>query len=214
MLRVVAVGPLDDGDSIARQLDALPPLTPQASVAVAPILILSNVLEPELCEALIGAFDQDGGVNSGFMQDDGRTAVQRLDVDWKSRRDVMLSDKSLIADVRARIGRRACPEIRKAFQFVATRTERDLVARYDAETSGRFDQHRDDVGNLTRHRRFALSIPLNDDFDGGGLTFPEFGPRSHKPAAGSAIVFSCSLLHKVEPVTQGVRYVFLTCPAR
>ena len=42
------------------------------------------------------------------------------------------------------------------------------------------------------------------------MTFPEFGPRSYKPRPGAAIVFSCSLLHRVAPVTQGNRYVFLT----
>ena len=73
-----------------------------------------------------------------------------------------------------------------------------------------FGQHRDDTGNLVAHRRFAVSVPLNDEFDGGGITFPEFGPRSFQAAAGSAIVFSCSLLHKVDPVTRGTRYVFLT----
>lgn len=63
---------------------------------------------------------------------------------------------------------------------------------------------------MVAHRRFALSIPLNDDFDGGGLAFPEFGRRSYTAAPGSAIVFSCSLLHRLEPVIRGTRYVFLT----
>ncbi len=211
MQTIIKVGALADSDQAFRRLEGLPALkTASGGSAPAPILILPDVLEGVLCNALIGAFDREGGASTGFMQDVGRTSVQRLDAEWKHRRDVMLSDPALIAAVRQRIGRRVCPAIKKAFQFVATRTERDLVARYDAESGGHFGQHRDDTGNLVAHRRFAVSIPLNDEFDGGGITFPEFGPRSFQAAAGSAIVFSCSLLHKVDPVTRGTRYVFLT----
>ncbi len=207
---VMEVGALAEGDEMFRRLEGLPtPETAAGDAAPAPILILPGVLERELRNALIEAFDHEGGVSTGFMQDAGRGSVQRLDAEWKRRRDVMLSDPVLIAAVRQRIGRRVCPAIKKAFQFVATRTERDLVARYDAESGGHFGQHRDDIGNLVAHRRFALTVLLNDDFDGGGVIFPEFRARSFKPAAGSAIVFSCSLLHKVEPVTRGSRYVFL-----
>ena len=52
-------------------------------------------------------------------------------------------------------------------------------------------------------------INLNDDFDGGEVSFPEYGPRSFKPPPGGAVVFSCSLLHAVSRVTRGRRYAFL-----
>ena len=70
------------------------------------------------------------------------------------------------------------PEIQKAFQFQATRMERYIVACYDAEDGGHFRAHRDNTTKGTAHRRFAVSINLNaDDFEGGDLRFPEFGPR-------------------------------------
>ncbi len=50
---------------------------------------------------------------------------------------------------------------------------------------------------------------LNDDFDGGEVGFPEYGPRTFKAPVGGAVVFSCSLLHKVTPVEHGRRYAFL-----
>jgi predicted 2-oxoglutarate/Fe(II)-dependent dioxygenase YbiX len=115
-----------------------------------------------------------------------------------------------VAALRARIGRRICPEIKKAFQFMVSRIERDLVARYDAETGGHFGPHRDDTGLLVAHRRFAVSINLNDDFDGGEISFPEFSPQGIKAPPGTAVVFSASLLHQVSRVTRGRRYVFLT----
>ena len=59
------------------------------------------------------------------------------------------------------------------------------------------------------HRRFAVSINLNGDFDGCDLTFPEFGRKTYRPPTGGAIVFSCGALHQVTPVTRGRRYAFL-----
>jgi hypothetical protein len=49
----------------------------------------------------------------------------------------------------------------------------------------------------------------NSDFDGGDLSFPEYGPRKFKPPPGCAIIFPCSLLHAVSRVTLGSRYAFL-----
>ena len=62
----------------------------------------------------------------------------------------------------------------------------------------------------TAHRRFAVSINLHaEDFEGGDLRFPEFGPRTYRPPTGGAVVFSCSLQHEATPVTRGRRYAFL-----
>jgi len=101
------------------------------------------------------------------------------------------------------------PEIRKAFQFETTRIERYIIACYDSAKGGHFRAHRDNTTPGTAHRRFAATINLNDDFDGGELWFPEFGPRRYRPPAGGAVVFSCSLLHEAMPVTQGTRYAVL-----
>ena len=46
-------------------------------------------------------------------------------------------------------------------------------------------------------------------FEGGELRFPEFGRRTYLAAPGDALVFSCSLLHEVTPVTMGRRYCTL-----
>ncbi|MET0361438.1 MAG: 2OG-Fe(II) oxygenase, partial [Sphingobium sp.] len=81
---------------------------------------------------------------------------------------------------------------------------------YDAQSGGWFRPHKDNTTMGTAHRRFAVSINLNaEDYDGGELRFPEFGPRTHRPPTGGAIVFSCSLLHEATPVTRGSRYCIL-----
>ena len=58
------------------------------------------------------------------MQDQGGRSVENFDNSWKRRHDFHLTDGGLIANLRARIGRRICPEISKAFQMRPTRIER------------------------------------------------------------------------------------------
>lgn len=213
-LRVIAVIPFaaDGADrrALASLLDGLPPVGRASGIeAQAPILYLPRVFEPELCQALIHAYDERGGEPSGFMVQRGGRTVLANDPAHKRRRDVLLENEALMAAVRDRVARRVTPEIARAHQFSATRMERYLVACYSAEDRGHFNAHRDNTTTGTAHRRFAVSINLNDGFEGGEIGFPEYGPRTYRPPTGCAVVFSCSLLHRVTPVTEGRRYAFL-----
>jgi predicted 2-oxoglutarate/Fe(II)-dependent dioxygenase YbiX len=93
--------------------------------------------------------------------------------------------------------------------FKPTRMERYIVSCYAAEDGGVFTAHRDNTTAGTAHRRFAVSINLNAEFEGGEVSFPEYSPRGFKAPPGGAVVFSCSLLHAVSLVTAGRRYAFL-----
>lgn len=209
--RVLVTLPAAETERLARILAGLPPLVAHAGVDLfAPVLVVPRILEPELCQALIAAYDADGGQASGFMREvDGRT-VEIRDPNHKIRSDLLLPAGELRDAVRARIQRRLAPQIAKAFQFVATRMERDLVACYDAAEKGFFRAHRDNTTKGTAHRKFAVTINLNaEDYEGGELRFPEFGNRLYKPPTGGAVVFSCSLMHEARPVTKGERFAFL-----
>jgi predicted 2-oxoglutarate/Fe(II)-dependent dioxygenase YbiX len=158
---------------------------------------------------LIRHFDNGQPAKSGFMDEfDGKT-VHREDLGFKSRTDVGIEDGALRNETLARILRRVVPEIRKVHQFDASRMERYLIARYAAGEGGRFGPHRDNSTRGTQHRRFAVSVLLNDVFTGGELHFPEYGSAPVRVSAGTAVVFSCSLMHEVLPVREGVRYAFL-----
>lgn len=213
-LRVLGVFPFrEHGAEIADVLaflEALPPPARHAGVELqAPVLILPNVFEPELCAQLIASYRATGGEESGFMRNiDGKTSLIRDD-SHKRRRDHVIDDERLIAVLKERVGRRINPQVEKAFQFVPTRMERYIVACYSMADAGHFRPHRDNTTPGTAHRRFAVSLNLNADFDGGELGFPEYGPRGFKMPVGAAAVFSCSLLHTVSPVTRGARYAFL-----
>src|SRR4029079_3451012 len=84
-----------------------------------------------------------------------------------------------------------------------------IVSCYAAEDQAHFGAHRDNTTKGTAHRRFAVSINLNADFDGGEVSFPEYGPKSYKPPPGGAVIFPCALLHAVSQVTRGRRYAVL-----
>ncbi len=213
-MRVIAVLPFSPDHAHAEQLAALvqqlpPPSHYNGGEAFPPVLVLPNVLEGELCETLIKAYQAHGGEPSGFMRDIGGKTVLVQDHTHKRRRDFVVEDSELIKTLQQRVQRRIAPEIAKAFQFQVTRMERYLVGCYSADEGGHFRPHRDNTTKGTAHRRFAVTINLNDGFCGGALSFPEYGHRSLKPRPGCAVVFSCSLLHTASPVTSGVRYAFL-----
>ncbi|RWY66760.1 2OG-Fe(II) oxygenase [Rhizobium sp. WSM1325] len=175
----------------------------------APIIVLPNVFEPDLCKKLIGLYERSGGEESGVMREVGGKTVQVKDHGYKRRKDYDIQEKDVIAETQGRFVRRIVPEIQKVHQFTATRMERYIVACYAAEDEAHFRAHRDNTTKGTAHRRFAVSVNLNDDFDGGEVSFPEYGSRSFKAPAGGAVIFSCSLLHAVSKVTRGRRYAFL-----
>lgn len=176
----------------------------------APVTLVPNVFEPDLCRKLVALYEENGGEDSGFMRDvDGMTRLL-LDPAHKVRRDFLVEDQDLAQELNRRLLRRLVPMVRRSFQFDATRVERLLVACYDAESGGHFAAHRDNTTKGTAHRRFAVTINLNEsEYDGGDLVFPEYGQRTYRAPTGGAIVFSCSLLHRAMPVTRGRRFAFL-----
>lgn len=175
-----------------------------------PILMLADVFEQDFCVRLIEYFSMSESQPSGvFTQNaDGSSRVV-ADNGFKRRRDCQVLDRRMIEQIQARIIRRVVPEIHKAYQFHATHMERLIIASYDASDRGCFGAHRDNTVSATSHRRFAVSINLNDGFEGGELVFPEFGQRGYRPRAGGAVIFSCSLMHLVTPVTTGRRLACL-----
>ena len=211
-LRVVAVAL--DGPETARQvLDFVGRLADRPPAALEmppPVLLLENVFEPSFCDRLVAVYDGSESRPSGvFTQGADGPSQAVTDTGFKRRRDCTIRDRTLVEQVQGRIVRRVVPEIRKAFQFEATQLERLILACYDSSDRGGFGAHRDNTVTATAHRRFAVSINLNDGFEGGELVFPEFGQRAYRPGQGGAIVFSCSLMHLVTPVTAGRRLACL-----
>jgi predicted 2-oxoglutarate/Fe(II)-dependent dioxygenase YbiX len=207
-MRIVARAPITEGERMIAALVDLVARQPEQTNA--PVLTVPRVFEPEICRHLIALYEQDGGKDSGFMQQQGGKTIGRVDHSFKRRADYDLVDTALREALLDRMRRRLAPQIQRAFQFEVTRIERWIVACYDGEIGGFFRPHRDNTTAATAHRAFACTINLNaEDYEGGELRFPEFGPRTYRAPTGGAVIFSCSLLHEATPVTGGRRYAFL-----
>ena len=205
-LRVIGRFELERGEEAVALLRAAI-RTPPAPFA--PVLIVPNVFEPDLCRHLIGLYEAHGGEESGFMREVEGKTVRILDPSFKQRRDYLVEDEELRGGIVARMRRRLNPALERAFQYRATRIERYLVACYEAG-AGHFRPHRDNTTKGTAHRRFAVTINLNaEEYEGGDLRFPEYGPRTYRAPTGGAVLFSCALLHEATPVTKGRRFAFL-----
>ncbi len=182
---------------------------PRDVVRHAPVLLIPNVFPAELCKDLIDRWKTENE-DSGFMkQVDGKT-VGMVDYSHKVRRDHFLAAGALQERVSRYIANRVTPEIARAFNYNVTRREDFRIACYDASRGGYFRAHRDNTTSGTAHRRFAMSLLLNDDYEGGYLRFPEYGLHRYRPRAGGACIFSCSLLHEATDITSGQRFVLLS----
>ena len=158
---------------------------------------VENILDPVHVEWLHGVFRNYAAERTGNDE-------------LKRRRDHVVEDERVLQRLVSTVGRRVMPEVRRAFSFPATRFEGFKIVRYGSENGGFFRAHRDNLSPATAHRRFALTLNLNEAYEGGELRFAEYGPMTYRPAAGEALLFSCSLLHEVTDVTRGERFALLS----
>jgi predicted 2-oxoglutarate/Fe(II)-dependent dioxygenase YbiX len=180
------------------------------SGGIAPVAIVDHVFDPGLCARLLEYYSANETRASGIMIEKEGLLVEVHDEAAKRRRDCELRDAALSAEINGCINRVLRPAIVKAFSFDVTRIERHVIGCYDALDGGHFGPHRDNTSKGTAHRRFACTINLNaEEYEGGNLVFPEYGDTAYRARTGSAIVFSCALLHQALPVTKGRRFAFL-----
>ena len=197
-------------DKVATLLDTLPRQQAVEVESQAPVLFIPDVLDDRYCEQLIAIWRTQGNVETGVERSEEGGRADAISPETKRRRDHTVADAELLRDLTSRVGRRVVPAVRKAFSFRATRFEGFKIASYDAAEGGFFRAHRDNLSPATAHRRFALTLNLNEGYSGGHLRFPEYGSHLYRPKTGGAIVFSGSLLHEALEVTKGQRFVLLS----
>lgn len=215
-LQVINIFPMGEPHQHAQQvldfIKSLPPIEEaRAATRHAPVLVIPNVLDKASCRSSIEMYKAHGGSPSGFMRQMDEKTVGLHDDTFKKRRDFFIEDPNLQRQLNDIVMRRVYPEVEKAFQFKITRFERYVVGCYDAESGGYFRPHRDNTSKATMHRRFAMTLNLNvGEYTGGFLRFPEYAPHGYKGDTGTAIIFSCSLLHEATPVISGQRFALLS----
>ena len=175
----------------------------------APVLLIPSIFDEADLAALLAYWEgnEKSLVNNVARSDAGNTYDGPQ---IKRRSDTPIQDRNLFAMVRTRVERRVFPEMLKAFQCEIARMEMPRIGCYDSAVLGEFKRHRDNTTPYTAHRKFALSINLNGGYEGGAVGFPEYGRAVYSPSAGGGVVFSCSLLHEAQPVTNGRRFGLFT----
>jgi len=192
---------LDRNSHVIAKLTGLP--------GVAPVLLIPRLFEPRLCQDSMDFWEAGDKRRDEVTQGRGSEVRDNVQSDIKKRADVIVpeGDNPLHQAILNRFNMRVVPHIEKVFQYKTSSYDGARVGCYDAVDGGYFHAHRDTVSHKQgQERRFALSLNLNDGFEGGGLRFNENGPALYAPAAGDGVVFSCKLLHEALPVTKGRRF--------
>lgn len=102
-----------------------------------------------------------------------------------------------------KLSRSLFPEIKKIFYFDVKYREKYKICCYNSDSNGRFNAHRD-TPNPYQHRKYALTLMLNEEYEGGEFELPEYNIKI-KPKKNTAIIFPGICTHKVNSITGGSR---------
>jgi len=173
----------------------------------APVLVLPRVFEREFCSQVIRLWEKGDHKDSGVSSRYGNVGMLEL----KRTEDYQINEPMMQKAISDRLAYRIGPELVKVFAYDREfGFDAHVVLSYSDTGRHFFGAHRDNGAPTTADRSFAVSLNLNDGFEGGELVFPEYSGVKVSPPAGSAAVFSCSVLHEALPVTRGRRFVLTT----
>ena len=172
---------------------------------IIPVLRVSKALAADVCGRLVEYHLQSA------QKVQGRVGLSNSSLDLSLKRVVHVNaDPELGKAIDEHLVFSLLPAVERVFDYRVTHRVAYKISAYSAQASGFFAAHRDNSDPGTLFRRFALSLSLNDDWNGGGICFPEYSNRSYKLATGDALIFPASLLHRVEPIRDGDRFVLLS----
>jgi peroxiredoxin/predicted 2-oxoglutarate/Fe(II)-dependent dioxygenase YbiX len=183
--------------------------------AHAPVLLLPRVLGDADCARLIELWHRpvrlwpstDGFRSDGHTKEQGDFKVDHAG-SYGQMTEYVVRDAAVQRFLDQCFNRRVAAEMRKAFQTGVSQRENYRIVRYDSQTGGVLQAHRDNSTKEIAHRRFTMTINLNaGEYEGGALRFGEYGDHLYEVDRGTAVIWSASLLHEVMPVTKGARFV-------
>lgn len=173
----------------------------------APVLRIPRLLDAAQCQALIDMWQTSHhpgkvGKTGQYGQSANEVTGRRICYDHFVR------DPALHAQIVSTIGPRIRDAVLRACQFDVQHYEPFFVVGYPASEGGFFGAHRDNIDPAHVHRRFALTVNLNTGaYKGGGIWFPEYADTVYDPPIGEGLVFSCSILHEANLVTEATRFI-------
>lgn len=169
-----------------------------------PYLFLPDALTAEECDAVIALAAASQMKDAGLVRQTTAHQIRRADIAW-------LDDIPEAAWVMDRMVALVARANRQGFNFDLTDfSESAQVARYGAERQGHFDWHSDiGAGAVAARRKLTIVVQLSEpeDYEGGALQLrPDSNAHDAPRQRGLATVFPSFELHRVTPVTAGVRW--------
>lgn len=167
----------------------------------APVHIVPDVLDEALANRILQHFETGKQYKGKIGDEVVKSGKRRTDVD--------VADADLLRAIDTKLAQSLFPEIQKIGAFEVTHRQRYRIGCYDSADEGFYNQHRDTGLPSNAYRRYSVSIMLNDAFEGGEVEFPEYHAQYKAPKYG-ALCFPSALLHQINPVTSGKRYVMVS----
>jgi len=126
----------------------------------------------------------------------------------KKRKDYFINENPTLRMIDNYIFDNMYEDIKANFGDIKYR-EHWKIGMYYGDLEGFYEAHKDNTG-ATSYRTMSLVYSLTDpdEYEGGVLMFNELG-LEFKLKKGQLILFDSSLLHRVTPVTSGIRTVLI-----
>ena len=181
------------------------PLT--GSLAAAGAIVPSHMVypalfSPEECRGVTALMPEDAGKDAGLVDGKASETIRRTRIHW-------IEETPETAWIYERLARVIAQANREAFHFNLTGFDEEAqIGCY--QNDGFYDWHIDRGGRgAGRTRKLTVSVQMSDPdaYDGGALELNPDGRIVEAPRTqGTAIVFPAYALHRVLPVTRGVRH--------
>jgi PKHD-type hydroxylase len=167
-----------------------------------PFQKIAGALSPDECRKAV-ALAESHGLRAGRLVGQVASDLRRAELAWVDD----LPDAGWIMDRMVRV----VAEANRVFEFALDDfAESAQIARYGAEGQGHFGWHSDiGTGALAARRKLTIVVQLSDpaDYSGGQLELqPDSNVQVADRAQGTATLFPSFVLHRVTPVTVGVRW--------
>jgi len=168
------------------------------------VAVQAALFSAEECAAIIALAEAEAAAQGSLRDGMVRDQVRRSRIRW-------LPDGDAASWVETRLLRFAAAAMRERFPFDLDGFEEHLqVAEYRADDQGTYDWHSDrGWTGLAGRRKLTLVVQLTPPahYAGGALELNPGGEvLTASPAIGDAVAFPSFVLHRVAPVTEGVRH--------
>ncbi|GAB3455374.1 2OG-Fe(II) oxygenase [Insolitispirillum peregrinum] len=161
-----------------------------------------EAFSPEECASLIDMMIFGTHKSAGLVNGKAEQSIRQTDIHW-------IPENDETSWVYQRLAQLVAQGNRDAFGYTLSGFDEDAqIGRY--QNGGFYDWHIDRGGRgIGARRKLTVSVQLSDpaDYQGGELQLnPDGRVVTAETAIGTAVVFPAYMLHRVAPVTQGVRH--------